>query len=106
MSGEYVLCRFYGDGRSLLYVGKTTSLPRRLAQLEREALWWDEVVSSSYERFASMGELDRAKVKAVTTEHPAYNVHMNLHPGKAPGEFERVLAACAAFARYSPGDRL
>lgn len=65
--------RFYAKDGSLLYVGATASLTRRIEQHGRSTSWWPEVADVRVTRFSDMPHAFGAEVRAIQNERPVYN---------------------------------
>jgi len=65
--------RFFDGRGSLLYVGVTTCLPRRLREHASSKPWWSKVVRVDVEHFPTLAEAQAAETKAIKTEGPLYN---------------------------------
>lgn len=78
MSGEtFVLYRFFDSDDVLLYVGMTRNPARRFGQHGSEKPWWQKVVRIHMEHHKSLHALREAERRAIETERPAHNIHMN-----------------------------
>lgn len=71
------LYRLYAADSTLLYVGISDNLGRRLREHSKRE-WWPDIASTSFEQFDSRMEAERAEVKAIRNEHPKHNVVHNL----------------------------
>jgi hypothetical protein len=67
------LYRFYDADDRLLYVGITEHLAHRTRDHRHGALWWDDAVRSTLERFPSRPEAKSAESRAILTEDPLHN---------------------------------
>jgi hypothetical protein len=74
---QYALYRFYDATGTLLYVGITAELLRRVKQHEGTKAWWHQVANIAVEHFASRADVLEAEKLAIATECPAFNYHHN-----------------------------
>ncbi len=72
--GPYVVYRFWGHDESLLYVGYTSALLRRLAGHVSASPWWPEVANARYVEFTDELSARRAERDAIEQELPKYNI--------------------------------
>lgn len=89
---DWIVYRFWGHDKELLYVGKTSLWQRdqRLASHEREQPWWDEVDTNAttFEWHTTEAEAFQAETDAIKTEKPRYN---KIHNTKNPWRRLRVV---------------
>lgn len=64
--------RLWSAGGSLLYIGVSDNVARRLMQHQYRQWWW-QVASVTVERFGDREKADRAERVAIATESPMYN---------------------------------
>lgn len=93
----HALYRFYGAGGTLLYIGITNSLPRRLTQHNERKAWWLGVSDVKVEHYPSREAVLEAEKRAIIAEKPLYNDKHNrdgLGKTKQPGslDIEGILA--------------
>lgn len=69
----HALYRFYGAGGTLLYIGITNHLPRRLGQHHDEKAWWHGVSEVKVEHYPSREAVLEAERRAIIAEKPLYN---------------------------------
>lgn len=69
----FALYRFYGSGGTLLYIGVTGSLPRRLGQHNEDKNWWAGVARVEVEHYPSRTAVLEAEKRAIVAEKPLYN---------------------------------
>jgi predicted GIY-YIG superfamily endonuclease len=69
----HALYRFYGAGGTLLYIGITNSLPRRLRQHNDEKAWWLGVTEVKVEHYPHREAVLEAERRAIKAEKPLYN---------------------------------
>lgn len=62
---------------SLLYVGITRHLERRLAEHKASKPWWPEVASVQAELFADRGSARLHELEVIRHEFPKYNIESN-----------------------------
>jgi excinuclease UvrABC nuclease subunit len=79
-----VLYRHFDADGTLLYVGISVSVLRRLAQHVRGSHWTDKIASITIERFASEREAAKAEEAAIRSEKPLHNVRMSETPRTWP----------------------
>ena len=72
----FTLYRIYA-GESLLYVGMTTDIGRRLEQHVADKPWWAEATEIRLEHLSSADALSAAERAAIQTERPLHNIRMN-----------------------------
>jgi len=58
----------------LLYVGISVRWPERIPAHNRDKSWWSEVAAITLTYYPSVGDALKAEHKAITQEHPKYNV--------------------------------
>lgn len=76
-SEPHALYRFYGAGGTLLYIGITNSLPRRLTQHNDKKPWWLGVSTVKVEHYPSREAVLEAEKRAIIAERPLYNEKHN-----------------------------
>lgn len=67
------LYRYFGGNGQLLYVGVTKNAFDRQAHHAQNQPWWGEVVSASFEHYATRDEALAAETFAIGSELPKYN---------------------------------
>lgn len=77
MDQPHTLYRFFGSGGTLLYIGITNSIPRRLRQHNDKKDWWLGVASITTEHYPSREAVLEAEKRAIIAEAPLYNDHHN-----------------------------
>jgi hypothetical protein len=82
---------FDGDGR-LLYVGVSLNVVNRLAQHRSGSRWYNDIKRVDVEPFETREQALNAECKAISEEHPVYN----LRPRGKP--------CCASGVQYHPED--
>lgn len=75
------LYRFFSADDSLLYVGITKDLGTRLKSHNREKTWFRMVAYIRVEHFDSREDVELAEYRAITEEHPAWNITYRVAPG-------------------------
>lgn len=80
---ECILYRWWDTDGTLLYVGKSVSLFSRIAAHRTSSAFFSSAAMMTLERFPDEKALADAEVKAIRTEHPAYNVAHSI-PGGSP----------------------
>lgn len=72
----FILYRLYNYEMSLLYIGITNNINRRLQQHAANKPWWDKVVPmfTRLEYLSSRAELEAVERLAIVRERPRYNV--------------------------------
>ncbi len=76
------LYRIYGERSSLIYVGVTDNLPRRMADhCSKE--WWRDMRAMSVEEFPTRAAALAAEAELIRTARPTHNVIHNPAPGTA-----------------------
>ena len=73
-SGRTTLYRLFNAEGDLLYVGITSEGLTRLNQHQREKHWFYEVAEAKLEHFTSRDVALRAEARAISREHPRYNL--------------------------------
>lgn len=73
----HVLYRFYDRTDTLLYVGITMDLPKRMGNHRKEKPWWAAVDHITVEHFDNREDALAAEAEAIRTESPLYNVSHN-----------------------------
>lgn len=68
------LYRLFDAEGSLLYVGITFLLPRRIQQHSAVQMWWNAVARIEVEHFADRLAAGAAEIRAINTESPQYNI--------------------------------
>ncbi|WP_089305220.1 GIY-YIG nuclease family protein [Geodermatophilus pulveris] len=68
----HVLYRHLAEDGSLLYVGVTEDIKKRL-KAHRRASWWTDVAEVHIEPMASRADALRAELEFILSEHPAHN---------------------------------
>lgn len=77
---SFVLYRHFDANDVLLYVGQSRRFGDRMGAHQRNAPWWDDVITITMERFGTAHELTIAEIAAIQREDPKYNT---LHARKA-----------------------
>lgn len=77
----HILYRWWDEEGTLLYVGKSVSLFSRIASHRTSSPFFSNAAMMTLERFENADELSEAEVKAIRTEHPAYNVAHSIRGG-------------------------
>lgn len=85
MSACKLYRHFDADG-VLLYVGITSSIPRRTAEHASRSHWSDDAVSMTWETFETREEALAAERLAIAAEKPLHNVMRPVRPSCAPSE--------------------
>jgi excinuclease UvrABC nuclease subunit len=67
------LYRWFDQTGTLLYVGVSGSLHKRVKQHEKSAEWFTEASFMTVEWFASRAEVERAERRAISQEKPLHN---------------------------------
>lgn len=75
--GNQVLYRMFDADNTLLYVGITNSLQRRLKQHSEEKPWFRRIDRIEIERFATRKEVEYAERQAIINEDPLHNIVFN-----------------------------
>jgi predicted GIY-YIG superfamily endonuclease len=89
------LYRFFSANDGLLYVGITKDLGTRLKSHNREKTWFREVAYIRVEHFDSREDVELAEYRAITEEHPLWNITYRVVPG-AHVTLAEVIAAWEA----------
>lgn len=76
----HALYRFYGAGGTLLYIGITNEIPRRLKDHSRDKPWWLGVTSIKVEHYPNRQSVLEAERRAIIAERPLYNDQHNPTP--------------------------
>lgn len=71
------LYRFYDSDNTLLYVGVTVDLERRLAEHLNEKHWYTDMERIKVEHFPSRYAAESAEKRAIRQEFPLHNVAYN-----------------------------
>lgn len=71
------LYRFFDAAGTLLYVGITNHLPRRLGQHGEDKPWFAQASTVTVEHYPDRAAALTAETAAITGERPVYNVHHN-----------------------------
>lgn len=69
-----VLYRFFAADDTLLYIGITKDLGKRLRSHNRSKDWFREVAYIRLEHFDSRTEAEQAEILAIRAERPAWNI--------------------------------
>ena len=97
----HALYRFYGAGGTLLYIGITNALPRRLGQHHDDKPWWLGVAEVKVEHYPNRKAVLAAEKQAIIAEKPLYNDKHNgggINKAKAVEPAKPVNHAEAVFA--------
>lgn len=73
LSQTHALYRFFGAGGTLLYIGITNSLPRRLSQHNGDKEWFHGVANVTVEHYPTRDAVLAAEKRAIIAERPLYN---------------------------------
>lgn len=73
----HVLYRFFDRADTLLYVGITMDLPKRMGDHRKGKPWWSAVDHITVEHFDGREAVLAAETEAIKTEAPLYNVSQN-----------------------------
>jgi GIY-YIG catalytic domain. len=76
----HALYRFYGAGGTLLYIGITNEIPRRLKDHSRNKPWWLGVTNIKVEHYPNRQSVLEAERRAIIAERPLYNDQHNPMP--------------------------
>lgn len=76
MTEVHTVYRCYDTYGHLLYVGVTSSIPRRFAAHSTSSHWWAKVDRTTEEHFASRAEALTAEECAIRAEVPRHNVRL------------------------------
>jgi GIY-YIG catalytic domain len=68
---------FDGDGQ-LLYVGVSLNVVNRLAQHRSGSSWYNDIKRVDVEAFETREQALDAERKAISGEHPTYNIHQQV----------------------------
>lgn len=82
---NHTLYRFFNSRGQLLYVGITVNPAARFRDHRQQQRWWDEVRGIGLTQYATREELAAAEIRAIQTEHPAYNVAGSIDTGCSLG---------------------
>jgi len=74
------LYRYYDKRKTLLYIGISGRLPRRVIGHAKESSWMEFAASSTVEGFPSRSEAAAAEVAAIKAERPLFNQKHNNTP--------------------------
>lgn len=96
MTQPHALYRFFGSGGTLLYIGITNSIPRRLMQHGGDKDWWTGVANVAVEHYPTREAVLEAERRAIIAEKPLYNDKHN-----AAGKAWQTTDAGTAAARCS-----
>lgn len=95
-TGRTALYRAFAADGTLLYVGISNSVSRRVSQHEREKAWWGEVKSITLEHYPSRAGAVAAERGAILTEAPEHNIALTRPRRRRPtacvAEGEVILA--------------
>jgi predicted GIY-YIG superfamily endonuclease len=88
---------FHSDG-TLLYVGVSGSIHKRVKQHEKSAEWFSQAAFMTVEWFANRFEVERAESQAIKNESPIYNkalssiggVALQITPPDSSGRLRRI----------------
>jgi predicted GIY-YIG superfamily endonuclease len=82
-TATYTLYRFW-SGTTLLYVGISNCLPRRMTEHNGFGTygapvkdWWTQATQVTLEHYADKTAVRQAEEAAIRTEHPVYNIQHN-----------------------------
>lgn len=81
---RYVLYRIWGEGKELLYIGRTSNPYNRMCAHRLETPWWPKAKRITYQDYPSDKALKEAETKAINTEQPTYNIQRRLRPTYGP----------------------
>lgn len=68
-----VLYRCYGLDGTLMYIGKTCNLQRRITQHRSETPWWFAVETMLIQRYRNRNVLHQDELRAINAEQPFFN---------------------------------
>lgn len=85
LTREAVVYRAYDAEGSLLYVGRTASLAKRLYQHSREASWWREVARIDIDGPLCQVLAEKVERHQIMTLAPRHNKAWNVHRGWSYG---------------------
>ncbi len=74
---KVALYRHYSEDKTLLYVGISNRIPRRIKEHKKLSKWFEEVVDIKIEWFSERGTAAIAEKKAIKTEKPKWNIVHN-----------------------------
>lgn len=83
--------RFFDREGSLLYIGITNKVGRRLHEHNDRKPWFTDVVRAEFDHYPDRGSVVIAERNAIRSEHPRYNIQHNRRSGApdlAPGQHE------------------
>lgn len=83
----HALYRFFGAGGTLLYIGITNSIPRRLGQHNDDKAWWHGVSRVEIEHYPNRRAVLEAERRAIIAEKPLYN---DKHNSQSPTTYGAV----------------
>jgi hypothetical protein len=70
-----VLYRCYGLDGTLMYIGQTNNLKRRIAHHRSQSPWWFAVENIAIEQHRNRRTLRQNELRAITKEWPFFNQH-------------------------------
>jgi predicted GIY-YIG superfamily endonuclease len=79
----HALYRFFDRADTLLYVGITMDLPKRLQSHQRDKAWWHRVANMKAEHYPTRKAALAAEAVAIREERPLFN---DQHNGLVPAE--------------------
>lgn len=71
------LYRFYSRGGTLLYVGITNNITRRVTQHDADKPWFEQAARIEVEHFDTRRQAQAREAAAIEVENPLYNIHHN-----------------------------
>jgi plasmid replication initiation protein len=74
---NHTLYRHFSSDNRLLYIGRSKSKFRRLAEHEKFSRWFEEVTATTYEHYDTHKQLVDAEHIAIHNEQPIFNVAHN-----------------------------
>lgn len=76
-TNKQTLYRFFDSSGQLLYVGISNNWISRLHQHYKNAEWFSQVTSATFEHFDTRAEVEKAEFEAIKTEGAIYNKAFN-----------------------------
>lgn len=73
------LYRHFDKDQTLLYVGLTNDVFRRLSEHKLGTRWFEQITHVSVEHFDTREEAQQAETKAIETEAPLHNLKLGPH---------------------------
>ena len=88
----HAVYRLYNAERTLLYVGFTLNLRRRMEGHARDKWWWPQVAHRTMVWYGSEWDARKAEAEAIDAEKPLHNCHGSLPSARIVPRMEAAMA--------------